>query len=91
MRTPLTLLMVIFLFSCNKSSRTKKELNIVQTAVNPYWDTRRMHQSKAMVTTNWNLIKKVGLGKLHSNIDKLESVLDYSHNDNQCQDLEKAK
>ena len=36
---------------------------------------------KAMITTNWNLIKEAGVEKIHFNIPKLESVIGYEQND----------
>jgi len=41
----------------------------------------RSPNSKGMITTNFNLIKNAGLGKIHFNIPKLESVIGYENND----------
>jgi putative ATP-dependent endonuclease of OLD family len=43
--------------------------------------TERSPNSKGMITTNFNLIKNAGLGKIHFNIPKLESVIGYENND----------
>ena len=36
---------------------------------------------KAMITTNYNLIKDAGIDKIHFNVKKLESVIGYDSND----------
>lgn len=36
---------------------------------------------KGCITNNWNLIKSVGIDKIHFNIPKLESVIKYDNND----------
>jgi putative ATP-dependent endonuclease of the OLD family len=41
----------------------------------------RSPQSKSMITMNWQLINRAGVGKIHFNIRKLESVLGYNSND----------
>lgn len=38
---------------------------------------------KAMITTNYNLIENAGIGKIHFNVKKLESVIGYDSN-NKC-------
>jgi predicted ATP-dependent endonuclease of OLD family len=38
-------------------------------------------EKKAMITTNYNLIKNASIDKIHFNIKKLESVINYNSND----------
>jgi putative ATP-dependent endonuclease of OLD family len=37
--------------------------------------------TKGMITTNWNLIHNAGIGNIHFNVKKLESVIGYDSND----------
>lgn len=45
---------------------------------------------KAMVTTNWRLIKESSIDKIHFNIPKLEGVIGYSKNDKNSEEIWKT-